>query len=243
MLRPLKPIPLVGVGAPEGSDDYMEVTLNNEQSTMEPTDILLMGDEVISTTLARENDEFIKSSVDDLVPIPRESEVTSDSNFECVMPTPLPTTDVREEDFDINSPLGEQVVELFDRGTLNVELHRESARLIHIQLELMDSLSSEGDILFFEQLLNEDTSFDVSPAVLPKKSTLLVTPPPASKQFSLREVERFDLFSPDTCLVGKTEGDGRSFFWFSSFAIHPVLLAILYRRRCVLLLPSSPHIE
>ncbi|GKE64548.1 hypothetical protein Tco_1518709, partial [Tanacetum coccineum] len=69
-----------------------------------------MGDEVISTTPAREIDEFIKSSVDDLVPILRESEVTSDSNFECDMPTPLPTTDVREEDFDINSPLGEQVV-------------------------------------------------------------------------------------------------------------------------------------
>ncbi|GKC68104.1 hypothetical protein Tco_1100702 [Tanacetum coccineum] len=72
-----------------------------------------MGDEVISTNLARENDKFIKSSVDDLVPIPMESEVTSDSNSECDMPvnTPLPTTDVREEDFDINSPLREQVVD------------------------------------------------------------------------------------------------------------------------------------
>ncbi|GJW83707.1 hypothetical protein Tco_0156852, partial [Tanacetum coccineum] len=81
--------------------------------TKEPLDTLLMGDEVISTNLARENDKFIKSSVDDLVPIPMESEVTSDSNSECDMPvnTPLPTTDVREEDFDINSPLREQVVD------------------------------------------------------------------------------------------------------------------------------------
>ncbi|GJW85970.1 hypothetical protein Tco_0159115 [Tanacetum coccineum] len=73
-----------------------------------------MGDEVISTTPERENDEFIKSSVDDLVPIPKESEVTSVcDDLECDMPvnTPLPTTDVREEDFDINSPLGEQVVD------------------------------------------------------------------------------------------------------------------------------------
>ncbi|GKA00328.1 hypothetical protein Tco_0672878 [Tanacetum coccineum] len=37
-----------------------------------------MGDEVVSTTPERENDEFIKSSVDDLVPISREFEVTSD---------------------------------------------------------------------------------------------------------------------------------------------------------------------
>ncbi|GJZ50883.1 hypothetical protein Tco_0605398 [Tanacetum coccineum] len=72
-----------------------------------------MGDEVISTTPERENDEFIKFSVDDLVPIPKESEVTSVcDDLECDMTvnTPLPTTDVREEDFDINSPLGEQVV-------------------------------------------------------------------------------------------------------------------------------------
>ncbi|GJU35671.1 hypothetical protein Tco_1184025 [Tanacetum coccineum] len=65
-----------------------------------------------STIPAREIDEFIKFIVDDLVPIPRESEVTSDSNLECDMlvNTPFSTTDVREENFDINSPLGEQVV-------------------------------------------------------------------------------------------------------------------------------------
>ncbi|GJT30217.1 hypothetical protein Tco_0910492 [Tanacetum coccineum] len=71
-----------------------------------------MGDEVISNIPARETDEFIKSSVDDLVPILREPEVTSDSDLKCDMPattTHLLSTDVdvREENFDINSPLGE----------------------------------------------------------------------------------------------------------------------------------------
>ncbi|GKE45117.1 hypothetical protein Tco_1472401 [Tanacetum coccineum] len=73
--------------------------------TMEPFNTFLMGDEIISTITERENDEFIKSSVDDLVLIPRELEVTSVcDDLECDMPvnTPLPTTDVREEDFDIN---------------------------------------------------------------------------------------------------------------------------------------------
>ncbi|GKB50402.1 hypothetical protein Tco_0901155 [Tanacetum coccineum] len=67
---------------------------------MEPLDTLLIGDEVITTAPERKNDEFIKSSVDDLVPIPRESEVTSVyDDLECDMPatTPLPATDVREE--------------------------------------------------------------------------------------------------------------------------------------------------
>ncbi|GKA98524.1 hypothetical protein Tco_0826461 [Tanacetum coccineum] len=64
-----------------------------EGPTMEPLDTFLMGDEVISTIFERGNDEFIKYSVDDLVPIPREFELTFDSiDLECSMPTdpPLP---------------------------------------------------------------------------------------------------------------------------------------------------------
>nr|GEU40513.1 hypothetical protein [Tanacetum cinerariifolium] len=78
---------------------------------MESLDILLMGDEDSSTNPARETDEFIKSSSNDLVQIPRESKVTSGNNLECDMlvNTPLPTTDVKKENFDINSPLGEYV--------------------------------------------------------------------------------------------------------------------------------------
>ncbi|GJW64308.1 hypothetical protein Tco_0116192 [Tanacetum coccineum] len=66
--------PPVDLYNPEGCDEGdMEI----DSLTEEPTDTLLMGDEVISTIPAREIDEFIKSSVDDLVPIPRESQVTS----------------------------------------------------------------------------------------------------------------------------------------------------------------------
>ncbi|GKD54694.1 hypothetical protein Tco_1288081 [Tanacetum coccineum] len=50
-----------------------------------------MGDEFISTTPERENDEFINSSVDDFVPILRKSEVTSVSiDLECGMPIDTP---------------------------------------------------------------------------------------------------------------------------------------------------------
>ncbi|GJR94561.1 hypothetical protein Tco_0266735 [Tanacetum coccineum] len=127
--------PPVDLYYPEGSDDYTEVHFEDEQilrqhniaqvtppaytpslpflTTMEPVDTLLIGDKVIRTTPAREIKKFIKSSVDDLVPIPRETEVISDSNLECdtLINTPLPTTDVKEENFDINSPLGEYVVD------------------------------------------------------------------------------------------------------------------------------------
>ncbi|GJS18707.1 hypothetical protein Tco_0413179, partial [Tanacetum coccineum] len=98
---------------------------------MEPSNTFLMGDEVISTIPKRENDEFIKSSVDDLVPILRESDVTSVcDDLECNMPvnTPLPTTDVREEDFDINSPLGEQVVDFLIENVDATDLPRHMVK-------------------------------------------------------------------------------------------------------------------
>ncbi|GJW10654.1 hypothetical protein Tco_1576481 [Tanacetum coccineum] len=309
-------------------------------ATIEPTDTLLIGDEVISTIPVRVIDEFIKFSVDDLVPIPKEFEVTSDSNSECDMPTPLPTTSVREEDFDINSHLGEQVVDflmenldvaglprhlvkrLFSHLVKNPSLTKgmsdeplgddskprsydefedissldlpeltlvidESTLLVTLPLpctdvlgdaivdidlllgEHIDTLStgdkeidfnaireieelerlladdhvpvlrvfdgplgnsnsmsrssetsdlfeeliaeiglddsiptkiddryydSEGDILYFEQLLNEDTSSNVSPALLPTEFFSLDLPLLDPKKICLREVERFDPF-------------------------------------------------
>ncbi|GJZ25316.1 hypothetical protein Tco_0562775 [Tanacetum coccineum] len=80
--------PPVDLYDPGGRNNDIEVTLNKERflsdhciahvtppaygppppflATIEPLDTLLMGDEVSSTTLVRENDKFIKSSVDDL---------------------------------------------------------------------------------------------------------------------------------------------------------------------------------
>ncbi|GJZ58668.1 hypothetical protein Tco_0614484 [Tanacetum coccineum] len=374
ILRTQEANSLVDVKEPEGSDDYREVTYDKEQclsdhytapvtppaytpsipflATMEPVDTLLMGDEVISTIPARETDKFINYSVDDLVPIPRESEVTSSSDLECDMhaTTSSPPTDVREEDFDINSPLGEQVVDflkenvdvaslprhlvkqLFSHLVKNPSLTKgisdeplgddskprsydefedissldppeltpvidESTLLVTLPLpctdvlgyaivdinlllgEHLDTLStgdreidfnpsrnieelecllandpvpvprvfdeplgnsdsmsrssktsdlfeeliaefglddsiptkiddryhdSEGDILYFEQLLNEDTYCDVSPVLLPTESSSLDLPLPDPKQICLRGVERFDPFFSLTQSGGKT---------------------------------------
>ncbi|GJY32163.1 hypothetical protein Tco_0415658 [Tanacetum coccineum] len=137
ILRTHMPNSFVVPKEPEGSDDYTDVTLDEEQclcdhytapvtppplahtppphvlATMEPLDTFLMGDEVISTILAKEINEFIKSSVDNLVPIPRESELTLDStDLEYSMPIdpPLPCTDVLGDAIvDIDLPLGEHL--------------------------------------------------------------------------------------------------------------------------------------
>ncbi|GJV23836.1 hypothetical protein Tco_1376531 [Tanacetum coccineum] len=123
-----------------------------------------MGDNVISTTPKRENNEFIMSSVDDLVQIPRELEVTSVyDDLECDMriTIPLPTTDVREEDFDINSPLGEQVVDFLMENVdvAGLPRHLVKQRFSH----LLKNLSLAKGM--FDKPLGDDTkprSYDVT---------------------------------------------------------------------------------
>ncbi|GKF04824.1 hypothetical protein Tco_0035492 [Tanacetum coccineum] len=51
--------------------------------TLEPKDSLIMGNEELSTFPKKESDEFIKSSVEELVPIPSESEDTIESDSDC----------------------------------------------------------------------------------------------------------------------------------------------------------------
>nr|GEY13875.1 hypothetical protein [Tanacetum cinerariifolium] len=87
----------------DGDDDYYEestIPLNENVSqippsnaitpvllTLEPEDSLIMGNEELGTILEKELDEYIKSSIEDLVPIPSESEDTSRSDSECVLPS------------------------------------------------------------------------------------------------------------------------------------------------------------
>nr|GEX09973.1 hypothetical protein [Tanacetum cinerariifolium] len=54
--------------------------------TMEPEDSLIMGDKDLRTIPEKESDKFIKSIIEDLIPIPRESKDTSDSDKECDFP-------------------------------------------------------------------------------------------------------------------------------------------------------------
>nr|GEV39358.1 hypothetical protein [Tanacetum cinerariifolium] len=55
--------------------------------TEDPEDSLIMRNEDLSTIPVKKSDEFIKSSVEDLVPIPSESEDTSRSDSECILPS------------------------------------------------------------------------------------------------------------------------------------------------------------
>ncbi|GKB92420.1 hypothetical protein Tco_0964692, partial [Tanacetum coccineum] len=151
--------------------------------TMEPEDSLIMRDENLSTIPEKESDEFIKSSVEDLVPIPSESEDTSDSDKECDLPfcdnsvtfsnplfndnddftssddESLPEEDVPEENFKIYSnPLFE-----FDEEYISSDVNPLFNKVLE-DIESKDSYVSNLDeqALLVTHLseLNEDECFD-----------------------------------------------------------------------------------
>ncbi|GJX22172.1 hypothetical protein Tco_0226617 [Tanacetum coccineum] len=137
----------------------------------EPLDNLSTGDREIDFNLIRDIEELECLLVDDPVPVPR------------VFDDPLGNSDSMSRSSETS--------ELFEE--LIAEIGLDDSIPIGIDDRYYDS---EGDILYFEQLLNEVSSSDVSPTLLPIKSSLLVPPLPDPKQIFLREVERFDPFSP-----------------------------------------------
>ncbi|GKD68888.1 hypothetical protein Tco_1322978, partial [Tanacetum coccineum] len=84
--------------------EYLENSSNSitpDLPTEEPDNYLSMGDEHLSTILETESDEVIKSSVEDLVPIPSESEGIFDDTCDvpfCDNSSPL---DVLNDHFEI----------------------------------------------------------------------------------------------------------------------------------------------
>ncbi|GJY07546.1 hypothetical protein Tco_0374600 [Tanacetum coccineum] len=67
-------------------DEEYTIAITPDLPTKEPEYSLIMGDEHLSIIPEKESDELIKSSVENLVPIPSESEVTSDKESECDVP-------------------------------------------------------------------------------------------------------------------------------------------------------------
>ncbi|GJY91201.1 hypothetical protein Tco_0506397, partial [Tanacetum coccineum] len=98
--------------------------------TKEPEDSLIMGNEELSTIPEKESDEFIKSSVEDLIPIPRVSKDTSGSDSVCVLPSSDDFSPIVEEKsvtfsnplFEFNDEyISNDVSPIFDEVLENIE--------------------------------------------------------------------------------------------------------------------------
>nr|GEY89496.1 hypothetical protein [Tanacetum cinerariifolium] len=108
--------------------------------TEEPGNSLSMGDKHLDTIPETESDEVIKSSVEDLVPIPSESEDTSGSDN--LLVTPL---------FDVNED------ECFDPGGDTDEI--DAFLDIDTSMDINDGYHDlKGDIIYLESLLTNETT-------------------------------------------------------------------------------------
>nr|GEW14127.1 hypothetical protein [Tanacetum cinerariifolium] len=124
-------------------------------STEEPDNSLSMGDEHLDTIPATESDEFIKSSVETLIPIPSESEGIP--KHMCDVP------------FHNNSlPLDVSTDQVKDFSESNEEFSSTDDdsfsfdKIDYVEASPPDSelVSPEGDMLLFEAFLNDDHSSD-----------------------------------------------------------------------------------
>nr|GEV31417.1 hypothetical protein [Tanacetum cinerariifolium] len=154
--------------------------------TEEPDNSQSMGDEHLDPILETESDEVIKSSVEDLVPIPSESEGILDNMCD------VPFSD--KNHFDAESDLIES---LLTRDTsivyspkIDSLLEEFTGELAHIDpippgIDETDS-NPKDDILFIEQLLYGDTSSEDNSF---EDIDYVEASPPNSELVSLEEVK------------------------------------------------------
>nr|GEV10155.1 hypothetical protein [Tanacetum cinerariifolium] len=148
--------------------------------TMDPEDSLIMGNKELSTIPEKELDEFIKSSVEDLVPNLSESEDTSGSDSECILPScdDISPINVFEEKFmTFSNPIFYDDFTSSDNESLSDEDVLEDNFKIYSNplFEFNDEyISSDVNPLFDEVL--EDIECKVSYDSNLDESTFLVTP-------------------------------------------------------------------
>nr|GEW93591.1 hypothetical protein [Tanacetum cinerariifolium] len=149
----------------------------------DPKDSLVMRNEELSTILEMESDEVIKSSVEDLVPILSESKDTSGSDSECDLPScndfspinihegKFVLEDIESKDF-YDSNLDEPallVTPLFDSNEdkcfdLGGDVDEINAFDIPLDFKY-GYYDSEGDVLYLESFLSDDTTPNLPPEV------------------------------------------------------------------------------
>nr|GEY73477.1 hypothetical protein [Tanacetum cinerariifolium] len=130
-------------------------------------DSLIMGNEDFNIIPEKESDEFIKSSVEDLVSIPSESKDTSGNDSECVLPLCddfSPITIVEEKSMTFSNPLFDSNDDFTssDDESLSDEDVPEDNVLENIESkDSYDSNLDEPDLLVTPLFdANEDECFD-----------------------------------------------------------------------------------
>nr|GFA44415.1 hypothetical protein [Tanacetum cinerariifolium] len=100
----------------DDDDDDYNSAITPVLSTKEPIDSLSMGDEYLDTIPATESDEVIKSSVEDLVPIPSESEGIPEHMCDVPFHDNSPPLDVSNDQIEDSSESNNEVSSIDDNS-------------------------------------------------------------------------------------------------------------------------------
>ncbi|GKC71706.1 hypothetical protein Tco_1117589 [Tanacetum coccineum] len=156
----------------DDDDEVYTIAITPDLPTEEPDNSLSMGDEHLDTILAMESDEVIKSSVEDLVPIPSESEGIFDNMCD------VPFCD--KNHFDAESSLIESVlnrdnvISSLKIDFLLGEFAGELALIAPIPLGFVEvDFDPKGDIRFIKNLMY-DNSFPRPPKTLKDDSETVI---------------------------------------------------------------------
>ncbi|GJR32072.1 hypothetical protein Tco_1108304, partial [Tanacetum coccineum] len=137
--------------------------------TEEPEDSLIMGDEHLDTIPEKESDELIKSSVENLVPIPSESGDFSDNESECDMPVCDHFTTFPNPPFDSNDDFTSSDDESHSDEDVPVENFKIYSNPLFDDEEIIftkiDPHSFNAESNLIESLLNRDTLIDFLPKI------------------------------------------------------------------------------
>ncbi|GKE57093.1 hypothetical protein Tco_1496278, partial [Tanacetum coccineum] len=169
------------------------IAITPDLPTLEPEDSLIMGDEHLSTIPEKKSDEFIKSSVENLVLIPSELEDISESDSDCDLPSCddfSPINVYEEKSVTFSNPLfdsNDDFTSSDDESLSDEDVPEENVKIYSNPLFEFDDeyISSDVNPLFDEELENiESKDSYVSNLDEP---ALLVTP-----FFDANEDECFD---------------------------------------------------
>nr|GEZ18251.1 hypothetical protein [Tanacetum cinerariifolium] len=135
----------------------------------DPEDSLIMGNEDLNTILKKESNEVIKSSVEDFVPIPSESEDISESDSECDLPScnDFSPIDVPEGEFvTFSNPLfdsNDDFTSSDDESLSDEDVPEDKVKIYSNPLFEFDDEYNSSDLALLVTPLsdaNEDECFD-----------------------------------------------------------------------------------
>nr|GFB28908.1 hypothetical protein [Tanacetum cinerariifolium] len=138
--------------------EYLENSSNAitpDLPTKEPDNSLSMGDEHLDTISKTESNDVIKSSVEDLVPIPSESEGISDDTCDLPFCDNSPPLDVLNDHFELFSNFNDDCTSCDDFFPINI-FEEKSVTFSNHLFNSNDDFTSSDD----ESLSDEDVSED-----------------------------------------------------------------------------------